>query len=48
MPLAVPSGEHLTVVVRDHPLLPGAHEVEATVQLLGFGEITARWRDRLV
>ncbi len=35
-------------VVRDHPLLPGVHELEATVQLLGFGEITARWRDRLV
>jgi beta-mannosidase len=47
-PLAVSSGEHLTVVVRDHPLLPGVHELEATVQLLGFGEITARWRDRLV
>ncbi len=47
-PLAVSSGEYLTVVVRDHPLLPGAHELEATVQLLGFGGITARWRDRLV
>jgi beta-mannosidase len=47
-PLAVSSGEHLTVVVREHPLLPGAHELEATAQLLGFGEITARWRDRLV
>jgi hypothetical protein len=47
-PLAVASGEHLTVVVRERPLLPGAHELEATAQLLGFGEITARWRDRLV
>jgi beta-mannosidase len=47
-PLAISSGEHVTVVVYGHPLLPGTHELEATVQLLGFGEITARWRDRLV
>jgi hypothetical protein len=47
-PLAVSSGERLTVVVRQHPLPPGAHELETTAQLLGFGEITARWRDRLV
>ncbi len=47
-PLEFASGEHLTVVVREHPLALGMHELEAAGQLLGFGEIAARWRDRLV
>lgn len=47
-PLEFSSGERLTVVVREHPLLPGLHELEATGQLFGLGEITARWRDNLV
>lgn len=47
-PFEFPSGEHLTVVVREHPLALGAHELEAIGQLLGLGEIAARWHDRLV
>ncbi|MBN1890613.1 MAG: hypothetical protein JW850_21645 [Thermoflexales bacterium] len=47
-PLEFSPGEYLAVVVRDHRLPLGAHEVEATVQFLGLGELTARWRDRLV
>jgi hypothetical protein len=35
-------------VVHGLVLAPGAHEMEMTIQVLGFGEISARLRDRLV
>lgn len=46
-PLEFLMGEYLAVVVREHRLPPGVHEVEATAQLFGLGEL-ARWRDHLV
>jgi hypothetical protein len=47
-PLDILSSEYVTVVVDEHPLPPGIHELEAAVLLVGLGEIGARWRDRLV
>lgn len=46
--MEIPSAAPFTVVVRGHPLAPGAHEMEVTMQLLGLGEISARLRDKLV
>ncbi|MBI5034038.1 MAG: beta galactosidase jelly roll domain-containing protein [Chloroflexi bacterium] len=47
-PFEFPSGEHLTIVVREHSFSLGTHELEAVGRVLGLGEIGARWRDRLV
>jgi hypothetical protein len=47
-PLEFPSHQCLTVVVRQSPLPPGPHRLEITVELLGFGEIAAQIRDRLI
>jgi hypothetical protein len=47
-PLEIPSGERFAVVVRNHNLSPGPHEIEITVDFLAVGEIMARLRDTLV
>ena len=43
-----PSNAPFTVVVRGHPLAPGGHEIEMTVQFLGLGEVSARLKDKLI
>lgn len=47
-PLDFPSGERLTVVVRERALAPGAHDLQFGAQFLGLGEIWAQVRDKLV
>lgn len=47
-PLEISSGEHVTIVVLNHSLMPGMHELEAGAEFLGWGEIAVRWRDRLL
>jgi beta-mannosidase len=47
-PFEFPSGERLAVVVHGVPLAHGAHELEITIQVMGFGEISAKLKDRLV
>ena len=47
-PFEFPSGERLTIVVHGLLLAPGVHQLEITIHLLGFGEISARLRDQLV
>ena len=47
-PFDFPSGERLTIVVHGRVLPPGPHQIEITIQVLGFGEISARLKDHLV
>jgi beta-mannosidase len=47
-PLEFPSGETVTVVVRETPLAPGAHSIDMTIQFLGLGEVAGTLKDRLV
>ena len=47
-PFEVPSRERLTVVVREFPLGPGRHQIDVTGEFFGFGEVSARIRDKLV
>jgi hypothetical protein len=47
-PLEVPSHRRLTVVVERHPLTPGPHRLEITVEFFGLGEIAVQIRDRLI
>jgi len=47
-PFDLPSGERLTIVVHGRLLPPGAHELELTLHVLGFGELAARLKDHLV
>jgi hypothetical protein len=47
-PLEFPSNERLAVIVHDHPLAPGPHTIEISAQFLGFGEVVATLKDRLV
>ncbi len=35
----ISSGEHITVVVLDHSLTPGIHELEVTVEFLGLAKL---------
>jgi hypothetical protein len=46
--MEIPSNAPFTAVVRGHPLAPGGHEIEMTVQFLGLGEVSARLKDKLI
>ncbi len=46
--MEIPSNAPFTAVVRGHPLAPGGHEIEMTVQFLGLGEVSVRLKDKLI
>ncbi len=47
-PLEIPSNERFAVLVHNHPLAHGAHELELTAHFHGLGEIAAKIKDKLV
>jgi len=47
-PLEIPSNERFAILVHNHPLTHGAHELELTAHFHGLGEIAAKIKDKLV
>ncbi len=47
-PLEIPSGERFTIVVRGHRLAAGQHELHLTAEFAGFGEVSAKLKDKLI
>jgi hypothetical protein len=47
-PLEIPSNERFAILVHNHPLAHGAHELELTAHFHGLGEIAAKIKDKLV
>jgi beta-mannosidase len=47
-PLEIPSGERFTIVVRNHRLTAGNHEMQITAEFAGLGEVSAKLKDKLI